>query len=108
MKIVLNKKEIEAFKKLDNKMQEQCSRIYKALDEEEGKTATILDIFSDCKFANISLGFNGLTINIHPDFVVDFLQYYSKAIVHASNIVLATIEAINALEEDTNKLDKWF
>lgn len=77
-------------------------------NEEEAETPTLFDVFAGSKFANVQVGFTGVTINVDPRFVADMCYIYKTYLDASMHHIVALVKSFIHLERVAdNVMDKW-
>jgi hypothetical protein len=114
MKIVFDKKEIKAVKGFMGEMNGMQLEILKSMlpegHEVKLENYSFIDLIMgiESKIFSAKLDFNGLTLEINPEFTVDFLTIYGKAINASVPGVIAIVKAVSTLQEEVVEFgEKW-
>lgn len=97
MKIILTPSEVKEFKKVVKTLGENSKAINESLGVPTGEEDSLSDFFNGCKYANVQIGFQGVTINIAPEFVADFCNIYMDTITIIGSHVVSLFDSLNKL-----------
>lgn len=108
MKIILTPAEAKEFKQVAKTLGESSKAINDSLGIPTGEEMSMSDFFTGSKYANVQVGFQGVTINIDPAFVSDFCNIYMDTITVVSSHVVSLVDSLMKLNlVSTLAMSKW-